>query len=165
MQIKHILGITTLAFGCHAGAAVVDWGAHASLEQSVGAVQPGSFTDIINFSVGFDTPLAVSIVATNLSPKLQIIGGTLSLYERTAEGLTLEIGTHDFGGSSGDSVHLFDLDPGDYLYAIKGFSTGSEGGWYTVASSTLAVPEPGPAILALCGFMLLGAIYKRPSRR
>ncbi|MFT3859556.1 MAG: FxDxF family PEP-CTERM protein [Aquabacterium sp.] len=162
MQIKHLLGVSTLALACQAGAAVTNWGAHDELEKAVGTVQPGSFTDIISFTLNNDAPLAVSIVANNLGPKLDIIGGTISLYEQTGGGLSVELGSYEFTGATGDTTRLFTPSgPGDYLYAIKGYATGTEGGWYTVASTALPVPEPKPMTMALSALAIVGLMYHR----
>lgn len=164
-KIQHVLALTALALCCQAGAAVTEWDIHDSLERAIGDVGPGRFTDTINFTLTEDTPLAVSIVANNLTQKLDIIGGTISLFELIPEGSAVSLGSYEFGGSSGDTSRLFETSgPGRYLYEIKGYATGTEGGWYTVASTTL-VPEPDTSSLALGALLVLGAMYKRRNRR
>jgi hypothetical protein len=164
-KIKHVLGITALALCCQAGAAVTDWGIHDPLERAIGDVEPGRFTDTINFTLTEDTPLAVSIVANNLTQKLDIIGGTISLFQLVPESAAVSLGSYEFGGSSGDTSRLFETGgPGRYFYQVKGYATGTEGGWYTVASTTL-VPEPDTSALALGALLVMGAMHKRRNRR
>lgn len=162
MQIKHLAVILGTALAAHAAvAADIDWGAHGTLELVAQTVDPGDFSDTIFFTLPKDTGLAATAVSNNLLSVLGIMDGTLSLYFDKPGPDTL-IGSFSFDGTTGSSSLSFAPTlAGDYYYLVSGTATGSSGGFYSLSSTTLPVPEPRTWSLALSGLMAAGLVARR----
>ena len=163
MQMKHLaiaLGTALAAQG--AFASDVNWGEHGTLEFVASTVEPGAFSDTVLFTLPDATSLAATAVTNNLLSLLGITDAKLSLYFDNAGPDTL-IGSFDFDGTTGSRPVTFTptTGAGNYYYLITGLATGSSGGFYSLSSTTLPVPEPRTWSLALSGLLAAGLVARR----
>jgi hypothetical protein len=159
LKLLAAAALSTLAFG--AQATDVDWAEHGTLELAAFAVDPGSFTDTVMFSIPGTSTVSSTTVANNLLSVLNIENGMVSLFAEAGATDTL-IGTYSFNGTTGSTWHSFDsLGAGDYYYQITGNATGSQGGFYSITSTVQAVPEPETYALLLAGLGIMGSLYRR----
>ena len=144
-----LLGVTSVAH-----AVVVDWGGHQPVEVAVGAVGPGSFLDIYEFSIPTTSLLGSVAVSDNLGSLVDISGGTVALFSGLYGGADSLVGAYAFDGTTGSSPHVISgLTAGDYFYAVEGDATGEVGGTYELVSAVEAIPEPEDAALLVLGLV------------
>jgi hypothetical protein len=139
----------------HASATTTDWGHHDALEVASSTTPVGSFSDSYMFTVGTPSSIASSAVSNNLGSLLGLTGGTVTLFA-DAPGVDPTVGTYSFSGT------FASLLAGSYYYVVSGIGTGASGGFYALASSVSAVPEPETLALMLAG---LGIVGFKASRR
>jgi hypothetical protein len=152
--------LSTLA--AHASATTTDWGSHDALEVASSSTPVGSFSDSYTFTVGAPSSIATSAVSNNLGSLLGLTGGTVTLFA-DAPGIDPSVGSYSFSGTTGSTTHTFaSLLAGSYYYVVSGIGTGTSGGFYALASSVTAVPEPATLALMLAG---LGIVGFKASRR
>lgn len=161
LKLLAAAAISALAFSAQADV-VVDWGNHGSDVQIAPiGVDPGSFTDLINFSIPGLSNIASTTVANNLLSVLNIENGMVKLFMDNGENDQL-IGQYNFDGTTGNTWHqMFNLQAGNYYYQITGNATGSQGGFYSLTSTVAAVPEPETYAMLLAGLGIVASLYRR----
>lgn len=146
----------------HACATTTDWGSHDALEVASSSTPVGSFADSYTFTVSAPSSIASSAVSNNLGSLLGLTGGTVTLFA-DAPGIDPTIGSYSFNGTTGSATNAFtSLLAGSYYYVVSGMGTGTSGGFYALASSVTAVPEPATLAMMLAG---LGIVGFKASRR
>ena len=145
---------STVAF--NASAATVDWATHDPLEVGASSTPVGSFADSYLFTLDGPATLSSSAVSNNLGSVLGLSGGLVTLFA-DAPGPDTTIGSYSFSGVSGSTAHTFSsLLAGSYYYVVSGLGSGTSGGFYAIASSVTAVPEPATLALLLAGLGIIG---------
>lgn len=169
--MKLILSVlaTASALACNVNAATLDWGNHSALEIGAASTPVGSFADTYLFSLTSAMSLSSSAVSINLGSMLGLTGGTVTLFADVL-GPDLKVGSYAFSGTTGSAPHSFgELLAGNYYYVVAGLGTGTLGGYYALASESLAiasvVPEPSTAMLMLAGLGIFGFKSQRLLKR
>jgi hypothetical protein len=117
------------------------------------AVTPGTFSNDWYFSLASPSTVNGAVVNVNLSTLLNITGLALELvYDYGLPGMKTYSGL-------GDSFTLTSLSSGPYELIVSGDATGSAGGVYAGAVTT--VPLPAAAWLLLSGLAGLGVLARR----
>ena len=160
------ISLTLLAFAStlaiDASASTTDWGTHAPLETAATTTPAGSFADTYLFSLASVSSLTSSAVSNNLGNLLGLTGGMVTLFADAA-GPDTTVGSYTFSGVTGSTEHTFSsLLAGTYYYVVSGMGTGTSGGFYALASSTVsAVPEPSTLALLFAGLGVVGFTASR----
>ena len=160
MKLSLLAAAAVGVFALNASATTVLWDEHDSLELAAVLTDPGSFEDFVRFSIA-DLPFDITstTVANNLTSVLGIDNGTVRLFEEATNTL---VGQYNFSGETGSSSHTFQsLAPGSYFYEITGNATGTQGGFYSIASTVTLIPEPQSLALLLAGLGVVGSLYRR----
>jgi len=161
MKLKLLAAAAISALAVSANATTVDWGNHDNLELAAIFAKPGSFEDMIMFSIPGMSNVSSTTVANNLMNLVNISNGMVSLFREAGATDTL-IGSYSFDGTTGSTWHTFSsLTAGDYYYRITGNATGTAGGFYSITSTVQAVPEPETYAMLLAGLGIMGSLYRR----
>lgn len=168
-SLKKLVVIALLAAACPgAQAAFYSWDVHAPLEAGAGFTGPGNFTDYWTFTIGQPLVTESSVVVSNNNPPFYGIapGASYGLYDAGSNGLVgggddLLLGSWNFDGSSGQTVHSINLAAGSYFFSVTGSANGAGGGLYTLSSELSPVPAPESFGLLVAGLGLLGIMARR----
>jgi len=161
MKLKLLAAAALSALAVGAQADTIDWGTHGDLEVAAVAHNPGSFTDMITFSVPSLSDITSTTVANNLLSVLNLDNGTVTLFREAGES-DVELGSYNFDGTTGSTWHtMVGLTAGDYYYQITGDATGHHGAFYSITSTVTPVPEPETYAMLLAGLGVVGSLYRR----
>lgn len=157
-----------LSMGVVAGANAVDHDLGTvfapTTYSNVAQVAVGSFSDKWIFDVAAPLQSAGSASILNMSfgamPMYTVTGLTVQLYD---SGNNLLANLDNNPGSSADYKVGSGVFPvgNDYYFTVSGNATGSLGGQYVFAVSTLPVPEPETYAMLLAGLGIMGAVARR----
>jgi len=141
---------------------VENWGQHGMIEGAGRLItNPGVFEDIFTFSLSAPTSLTSVAVSHNHAPFLNLLDGTVLLYQGVHGDASPDttIGSVGFGGTTGDSEHSWGpLAAGNYFYVVTANAMGTLGGLYTFTS---AVPEAETWAMMAMGLGLVGLQLRR----
>jgi hypothetical protein len=110
-----------------------------------GSVNPGFFSDTIDFSIGGHSSIATGLQSINVAQWLGISNLGVSLYSSSGKLL-----------GSGTSINLGSAQPGSYYEVVTGSATGSAGGIFAGSIAVSPVPESSTLAMLLAGLGLLG---------
>jgi len=168
MNLKKSVVALALSMGVVAGANAVDYDLGTvfapTTYSNVAQVAVGSFSDRWIFDVSTPLHSAGSASVLNLSingvPNYTITGLSVQLYD-SANNLLANLDNNP--GSSADYKVGSGVFPvgNDYYFSVSGNASGSLGGQYVFAASTLAVPEPETYAMLLAGLGIMGAVARR----
>jgi hypothetical protein len=157
-----------LSMGVVAGANAMDHDlgtvSAPSTYSAVTQVGVGSFSDKWIFDVSSPLQSAGSASILNISingmPMYTITDLSVQLFD---SGDNLIVNLDNNPGSSADYKVGSGVFPvaNDYYFAVSGNATGSLGGQYVFAVSTLPVPEPETYAMLLAGLGIIGAVARR----
>lgn len=155
-------------------------GANATTYDLGAVTAPSTYSDVVEVAVGsfsdqwiFDIPTALfsggsvsnlKISITNVGDLYNISGLSVQLYDNTN---TVIVNLDSTSGSSAnykEGSGVF-APANDYYFTVSGTGTGSLGGQYVFAVSTLPVPEPETYAMLLAGLGILGAVARRRAAR
>lgn len=153
-------------------------GANATTHDLGVVFAPSTYSQVVQVAVGsfsdkwiFDIPTTLfsggsvsnlNISISNFGDLFNIGGLSVQLYDNTN---TLITNLNSNPGSSanfkvGSGVFV---PANDYYFAVSGTGTGSFGGQYVFAVTTLPVPEPASYAMLLAGLGFIGVIARRRS--
>ncbi|PKO48983.1 MAG: hypothetical protein CVU31_02350 [Betaproteobacteria bacterium HGW-Betaproteobacteria-4] len=154
--------------------------AHAATHDLGTVTAPSTYSQVVQVAVGsfsdqwiFDVPTTLfsggsvsnlNISIQNIGDLYNINGLSVQLYDN-ADSLIANL-DGNAGSSANYKVGSGVFAPAnDYYFTVSGTATGSLGGQYVFAVSTLPVPEPESYAMLLAGLGLIGAVARRRAGR